>query len=224
MKKNLLIVLSLIFITTTIFLFSGCKKDKITTPAIVLNGDNPMSVILKGAFTEPGFTANDDTDGDITSSVTVEGDVNTDTANAYIITYTVTNSGGVTVEEKRTVNVVNKSASREGDYNVHDIITGPSNGIYNYIATITASTTKNDTLYISNFASFSYNCSVEIAFDNIGNISIPEQTLSGVPVGSEGTISGSGTTEDDGTTLNITYIINYYAGGTDNGNATYTKN
>jgi hypothetical protein len=39
-------------------------------------------------FTDPGATANDDTDGDVT--VTVSGAVDTATAGVYTLTYTAT--------------------------------------------------------------------------------------------------------------------------------------
>ena len=44
---------------------------------ITLSGQRELFVPLGGAYQEPGFTAQDDADGDLTASVTRAGTVNT---------------------------------------------------------------------------------------------------------------------------------------------------
>jgi len=77
------------------------KPDAITY--IYLKGNKTMNLKVGTKYTEPGYTANDTLDGDITSKVIVKGTVNTTKKGIYKITYTVTNSKGKTTSEIRTV-------------------------------------------------------------------------------------------------------------------------
>ena len=76
-------------------------------PAIVLNGASSINHELNTAFSDPGATATDAADGDLTGSIVVGGDVvNTNVAGTYIITYNVSDSGGnPAITQTRTVNV-----------------------------------------------------------------------------------------------------------------------
>ncbi|MGC9054060.1 MAG: immunoglobulin-like domain-containing protein, partial [Candidatus Hydrogenedens sp.] len=78
-------------------------------PEITLLGDNPMTLSCKEPYNEPGYTATDVEDGDLTSEVIVTGDVDTFTPGTYIIEYKVTDHDleyPMTTTEYRTVNVV----------------------------------------------------------------------------------------------------------------------
>ena len=75
-----------------------------------------MYLVVNDTFKEPGFTASDDCDGDITTSVIVEGKVDTSKTGNYKITYTVKDSYDNETTITRTVNVVTKqTASNNGD-------------------------------------------------------------------------------------------------------------
>ncbi|MEM9857530.1 MAG: immunoglobulin-like domain-containing protein [Bacteroidota bacterium] len=77
------------------------------TPVITLNGQAIISVRVGDTFSDPGATAMDDEDGDISSSIVVAGDVvDTSVEDTYVITYNVTDSdGNASAEVTRTVNV-----------------------------------------------------------------------------------------------------------------------
>jgi len=79
------------------------KPEAITY--IYLNGNKSMHLKIGTKYTEPGYTANDTIDGDITNKVIVKGTVDTAKKGIYEITYTVTNSKGKTTSETRTVTV-----------------------------------------------------------------------------------------------------------------------
>ncbi|MBR3163499.1 MAG: transglycosylase domain-containing protein [Clostridia bacterium] len=79
-------------------------------PKITLNGKPSMTLTVGETFTDPGATAKDDKDGDITSKITTKGSVDTTKAGSYTISYTVSNSSGVTTTVKRTVTVKEKSS------------------------------------------------------------------------------------------------------------------
>ena len=70
-------------------------------PVITLNGDSQITIQQYETYTDPGATALDDIDGEL--SVTTSGTVDTNLAGTYVITYTATDSAGNTAQENRTV-------------------------------------------------------------------------------------------------------------------------
>ena len=79
-------------------------KDVIA-PVITLTQGNKIARDKGAKFMDPGFTAMDECDGDLTSQVTVSGTVDGYTYGTYVLTYTVTDSSGNVGEIKRTVQI-----------------------------------------------------------------------------------------------------------------------
>lgn len=77
----------------------------VIAPEIVLNGANDITLQAGETYHEPGYTATDDVDGDITDRVQVSGTVDSKRAGTYTITYTVIDSYGNTAEVTRIVRV-----------------------------------------------------------------------------------------------------------------------
>lgn len=78
-------------------------------PEITLNGSNPMTLNCKEPYVEPGYTATDVEDGDLTSEVIVTGEVDSNIPGTYIIQYQVTDHDidyPMTTTVYRTVEVV----------------------------------------------------------------------------------------------------------------------
>jgi hypothetical protein len=61
-------------------------------PVVTLIGDSEVTVETGDVFTDPGATASDVEDGDLTTSIIVTGFVDTSVAGVYVITYMVTDS------------------------------------------------------------------------------------------------------------------------------------
>ncbi len=80
-----------------------------TKPEIKLNGSNSITINLNETFTDPGATATDDKDGDLTSKITVSGTVDNKKAGTYTITYTVEDSAKNKSIVTRTVIVKDKN-------------------------------------------------------------------------------------------------------------------
>ena len=78
------------------------RKD-IVPPVVTLQGDAQITIKAGSSFTDPGVTATDNIDGDITASVAVSGSVNTYHAGTYTITYTATDAAGNIATAERTV-------------------------------------------------------------------------------------------------------------------------
>ena len=74
-------------------------------PEIQLEGGEDYVITLGTRYEEPGFTATDNVDGDVTAMVRVEGEVDWLTAGIYPITYTVSDSCENTTVVTRNVEV-----------------------------------------------------------------------------------------------------------------------
>lgn len=86
--------------------------DDPVAPEITLIGGTELTWIGGYEFVDPGFTAADNLDGDVTEKVIVEGTVDHYTRGDYTITYTVTDTYGNTATVQRIVTVV---APRQAD-------------------------------------------------------------------------------------------------------------
>ena len=76
-----------------------------TPPQITLNGDNPLTILLGSAFNDPGATATDACDGNLTGSIVRTGNVNTNAVGTYTLTYAVSDRSGNSNSVQRTVYV-----------------------------------------------------------------------------------------------------------------------
>ena len=86
-----------------------------TPPVITRIGSSSMDVTRGHTFTDPGATATDAEDGDLTSSIVRTGSVDTSTVGTYTLTYTVTDSGGLSASVTRTVTVKRSGGGGNND-------------------------------------------------------------------------------------------------------------
>lgn len=98
-------------------------RDEII-PEISLNGDAYIYIYKGGTYEEQGATAFDNCDGDLTSNINISGDVNTNEAGEYEITYQVTDNSDNISEVKRVVKVLDKPDGNKVIYLTFD--DGPS--------------------------------------------------------------------------------------------------
>lgn len=90
--------------------------DDSKKPSIKLKGNKNIYLYLGDKYIEPGVTANDNCDGNITKNVKITGKVDTDKVGNYVIKYTVSDSSGNTTSVKRTIVVSKKiSPSKKGN-------------------------------------------------------------------------------------------------------------
>lgn len=74
-------------------------------PELTLSGEVSATLQVGESFTEPGYSATDNVDGDITDRVTVSGSVDIWHAGSYTLHYSVMDSFGNLAEAERTVTV-----------------------------------------------------------------------------------------------------------------------
>lgn len=74
-------------------------------PSLTLKGATEMTISAGSDYEEPGWTAEDNADGDLTDKVKVKGSVDIYKAGTYKLSYTVSDQSGNTSTVKRTVTV-----------------------------------------------------------------------------------------------------------------------
>ncbi len=79
-----------------------------TPPSIALIGDSTLYIKIGEEFNDPGCSATDNMDGDITDRITVSGTVDITKEGLYIITYEVMDKTGNKSKASRTVYVYEK--------------------------------------------------------------------------------------------------------------------
>lgn len=79
-----------------------------TKPEIKLNGEDNVTIYAGTEYKEEGATASDNYDGDISSKITILGEVNTKKAGTYTVKYYVQDSSANVAEITRTVTVKEK--------------------------------------------------------------------------------------------------------------------
>jgi PKD repeat protein len=72
-----------------------------TPPVVSLLGDNPMAIELNQAFFDPGATAMDARDGDVSSSIIVQHSIDITRVDSYNVAYTAYDSWGNTATKTR---------------------------------------------------------------------------------------------------------------------------
>ena len=88
----------------TVNLVTGAADT--TAPVITLNGSSTMNLNVGDSFTDPGATASDNVDGNLTSNIVVTGSVDTATEGTYTLNYNVSDAAGnAATQVSRTVNV-----------------------------------------------------------------------------------------------------------------------
>ena len=129
------------------------KEDK-TAPTITLKGNKTITLYLGNAWADPGYTATDNCDNDITNNVKASGTVNSNKLGTYKITYTVKDSSGNQTIVERNVKVISKptynynSGSNKGViYLTFD--DGPNEGTTNVILDILKEENVKATFFVT---------------------------------------------------------------------------
>lgn len=83
-------------------------------PRLVLNGNETIVLTVGDEFVDPGASAFDDVDGNLTDRIVVTNPVDTKTIGSYVVTYEVEDSSGNRTTATRTVEVQARAASGGG--------------------------------------------------------------------------------------------------------------
>lgn len=128
------------------------KEDKIS-PKITLKENKEISIYIGSNWVDPGYTAQDNCDGDITSNVSKEGNVNTNKIGKYKIKYIVKDKLGNEATTERVINVINRPIN--SDISKKGVIyltfdDGPNEGTTNVILDILKEEDVKATFFVTN--------------------------------------------------------------------------
>jgi formylglycine-generating enzyme required for sulfatase activity len=87
-----------------------------TNPVLTLLGDANMSQAKDSAWVDPGATASDSLDGNLTSSITITGTVDVNTTGVYTLTYSISDGASNEANATRVVNV-GQASTHNADLN-----------------------------------------------------------------------------------------------------------
>ena len=82
-------------------------------PEIVLRGDTTVTIVQGEAYNDPGATASDMQDGDLTEQISVDNPVDSAVPATYSIAYSVSDSAGNEARAERTVTVRAQSTTND---------------------------------------------------------------------------------------------------------------
>ena len=102
MKSKVAFSIGLLLIASMMI---SCNKDK-NTPVITVLGSNPMFHCIGIEYIDPGATAMDEEDGDVTDKINTTINVNKDVEGTYTVLYTVEDNAGNSSTATRTVDVI----------------------------------------------------------------------------------------------------------------------
>lgn len=102
MKTRTLFTVGILLLISVLL---SCNKDN-TPPVITINGENPLIHCIDTEYVDPGATAYDEEDGNITDKIVAAVNVNTTVEDSYTVVYTVEDAAGNTAVATRNVEVI----------------------------------------------------------------------------------------------------------------------
>lgn len=176
----------------------GCSKDDDSSPSggggpapvnpsapvLTVLGNNPYYLQLRDIYNDPGATAMDQEEGDLTSDIVVTNNVNTYLPGTYQFKYFVMDSTSLVDSASRNIIVYATSPSMSAMYSVTDsLFYNGGNFVDYYSLAVFPTTSQNrDTLRFNQFADYSGNNNIYALIDSAGHITLPLQT--GLNIGS----------------------------------------
>jgi len=131
----------------------SCQPNDDVAPIITLAGDTLVNHPLNQAYTDAGASAQDETDGDISSSIFVNNPVDVNLIGEYLITYSVVDqAGNEALEKYRRVIVYNQAQDFEGKYSLHENEVPPGSGLCDSLSYIRVDSNFNWRIVFTGFA------------------------------------------------------------------------
>jgi hypothetical protein len=189
-----------ILIVIIIIAFS-CRKVDDTPPIINMNPPDSLKHILNDPYSDPGATATDEADGNITNNIYITNNVDVDKVGEYTVVYNVVDKqGNEAAPATRWVFVYNQAWNFAGYYNVNETQVFPSTESKEFESKITADSTVNYRIRFSNFGGDTNKIVYGDIYDTV--IIIPFQIV-GIDTASV-VIQGSGSINDSIISLQYT--------------------
>ncbi len=165
---------------TLLFLLSSCFKEDTSPPVISLYGDTKHTVIIGNDYIEPGFSASDNKDGDISYLVNVTELPQTEIAGIYNLIYNVSDASGNKAKEiSRTVYVTHNNSTLSNIYSAHGLCAVSYVNNDNYFVAIESDNLNSKSMFLIGFNNLSQENKIKaVITDKTGElIDIPEQII-----------------------------------------------
>jgi len=104
-----------------ILVFGGCSGASDENPTITLKGDRDITLKVGQVIREPGYSAYDPQDGDITDKVQITSNLNFFKAGQYYVNYSVKDSDGNVANASRIVTITNDDIAYNNSDYIYDI-------------------------------------------------------------------------------------------------------
>jgi hypothetical protein len=185
---------------------AGCSKEDTEPPVITLIGANPIDHEMRTTYVDPGATAEDNEDGNLSNAVQIDdSQVEENLPGSYTVFFSVSDNAGNLGSATRTVNVFATANALAGNYSVVDTCgTGPGVPVYTYTQTVTAVTGTNEIVF-NKFADYSGNTTIQATVASSGAINLPLQSALNIGSLSEDhDFQGTGSVSINGFILNYT--------------------
>ena len=131
----------------------ACREIDETPPTITLNGSDSVSMVLNGEYNEQGAEAVDDTEGNITSKLYIENNVDVNKVGYYNVIYkAVDESGNEAQSVTRSVEVYNEAEIYTDDYLASDWQENTTTDTCHFFTTILIDSSLNNRILFTNFA------------------------------------------------------------------------
>lgn len=211
-------------VLSTVFI-AGCSKDDTEAPVITLLGSNPYQLEMLQNYVEPGATADDNEDGNISSSVTVDDSkIDNKLPGTYNVYYSVSDAAGNPADAVREVVVFATNGALAKTYNVIDSCFTTSGvfvpPVFTYTQTLTASGSNVNSFSL--FANYTgLTPAVTSTVNGSGVITLASQNAT-AGNGDSHTFSGTAQVTSNGFRLVYT-DVNNTASATANCRAYYTR-
>ncbi len=176
-------------------MLSSCFKEDTSAPVITLSGNNDFTVIIGSEYTEPGFTARDNKDGDISYLVKVTDYPNTDLSGVYYVRYNVSDASGNQAKEiTRIVYVSHNNVSLSNIYSAIGSCELSNVNNENYFISVEKEDQDKKTLYFKGFNNLPQENKITGTIVNKTGeiITIPSQTIQDTVYSGSGTINNTG--------------------------------
>jgi hypothetical protein len=146
-------ILTPILLFIFLIIIMSCQKKDDLAPLLTLKGSDTIVHILNSKYTDEGATATDETDGNISSNIYIDNQVNENKIGEYTVTYHVVDQAGNEANPiTRWVSVKNQGDIYSGYYSLKEIQLYPSNALCQYDIATNVDSTINFGLTFSSFA------------------------------------------------------------------------
>ena len=122
--KYKIIISFIVLIILLCMLVKPKSPNLVGVPSIVLKGEKIITMHIGDKFIEPGYSASDSLDGDITDKVVISSDIDYTKQGVYKVIYKVKNSSGISAQDHRFLKILDNPHYKDEYDNIDNTVRG----------------------------------------------------------------------------------------------------